>query len=92
MIQVLRDNEAVLRGQVECCQKVAASKAESCLKKADDVEMKEVVDTTHVEKDRDSLKDLIAHLQKSNQQHEVEAEQLCSDLLSCIFVLQNMEK
>ena len=45
-----------------------------------------------IDKERDVLKDLVVNLQQTKDSQAEEYEQLCYDLLNCIFLLQNSEK
>lgn len=58
----------------------------------EDAEMKEVGDVSHFEKEREQLKRMVAALQRTLEQQGADAEKLCHDLMTCIFILQNMEK
>jgi hypothetical protein len=47
----------------------------------------EAIDVAPYEKEREKLKDMVICLQGSFDEHGSEFEQLCSDLLSCIYIL-----
>lgn len=57
-------------------------------------EINQVGLTQEVEKERTMMKDLVVSflLQKQADEQATEFECMCSDLLNCIFIIQNMEK